>query len=105
MLFVCCAFFVFIIRSAVPCKVMEGMTGRLVKWDNVIEVELAKRKRTWLSVFGQPKQLLSEVTELHNDSAFNYITEEEEEGRRRSQLRAMCCSCMRMGSHARICQP
>ena len=44
----------------------------------VIEVELAKRKRTWLSAFSQPKQLLSDVTELHNDSAFNYITEEEE---------------------------
>ena len=31
-----------------------------------------------MSAFSQPKQLLSDVTELHNDSAFNYITEEEE---------------------------
>lgn len=57
---------------------MEEITGHVVKWDNVIEVELAKRKRTWLSAFSKPKRLLKDVTELHNDSAFNYMTEEDE---------------------------
>ena len=60
-------------------KVMETHTGCAVTVHNVLECEWDPRKREWLKVFGKPKMLMKDVSELSGCVAFNYMREEDDD--------------------------
>ena len=60
-------------------QVLESMTGKMVHWENSLEIELHPRKRVWLSHFSRPVILASDVTGMGGLATFNYMCDSESE--------------------------
>ena len=52
---------------------MQSLTGKVVAFQNRLEVEWDARKREWLKAFSQPDILMKDVGELNNGKATNHM--------------------------------